>query len=265
MSAGLMPMDFASASAASVRIASAREAAAATCCCNWAATFWLCHQMRPPPAIASTTTAASAASQVCRLLRRSSDSMRRMVDLPTGLPSVEGVVAPDPVVAGTRSWVSGTALRSAVAASALAAATTRVAAASIAAMVRVRAGAELDDIVGQELDLAADALAVEHGAVAGIEVGDAEVKLVVVFDADHRVAAADGIVALHVKGDGGFRIAAEGDFLQAGEIELVDLVDFGSAEMADHNSCSGFCHGISPKKTPARPSKATLLEMQRFS
>ena len=67
-----------------------------------------------------------------------------MVDLPTGLPSVEGagIVAAEPVVAGTRSWVSGTALRSAVAASALAAATTRVAAASIAAMVRVRDGSE---------------------------------------------------------------------------------------------------------------------------
>src|SRR4029077_17483598 len=109
-----------------------------------------------------------------------------------------------------------------------------------------------------------DALAVEQRAVAGVEVGDAEVKLVVVLDADHRMAAADRIVALQVKGDGGFRIAAERDFLQAGKIELVDLVDLGSAEMADHNSRSGFRHGV-PQKKPACPSEATLLEMRRFS
>ena len=50
--------------------------------------------MMPPPMIASTSTAASAAIQICRLLRRSSDSMRRMVALPTGVRTgVEDVVA----------------------------------------------------------------------------------------------------------------------------------------------------------------------------
>ena len=94
MSAGFSPMDFASASAASVRIASERAAAAATCCCNWVATLWPCHQIAPPPTIASTSTAASAAIQTCRPLRRSSNSMRRMVALPTGVRAgVEDVVA----------------------------------------------------------------------------------------------------------------------------------------------------------------------------
>ena len=140
MSAGVSPIVFESASAASVRIASARAASAATCCCNWLVTLWPCHQIAPPPMIASTSTAASAAIQTWRLLRRSSDSMRRMVALPTGVRAgVDDIV---PVVATPRSWVSGTALRSAVAASALAAATTRVAAASSAPMARVRDGSD---------------------------------------------------------------------------------------------------------------------------
>ncbi len=106
------------------------------------------------------------------------------------------------------------------------------------------AGAEFNKVVGEKLDLSADALAVQERAVAAIEIGDAEIQFVVVLDADHRVPAADFVVALKVELDIRTWIAAEGNFLQSAEIELVDLIDLRSAEVTNDNSRRRVRHEI---------------------
>jgi hypothetical protein len=83
-------------------------------------------------------------------------------------------------------------------------------------------GADLDAVAGLELDGVFDALAVDEGAVAGLEILEVELA---VGEADAAVDARDLVVE---QGDVGFAAAADGEgfagqFDVLGDAELVDV------------------------------------------
>ena len=88
------------------------------------------------------------------------------------------------------------------------------------------AGTEFHDVIRQQLDLAGDALAIQQGPIAAVEVGEPKIKLLVLFDTDDGMPAADAVVALRVKGNSRSGIAPKSDFFQSVEIELLDLIGF---------------------------------------
>ena len=93
--------------------------------------------------------------------------------------------------------------------------------------------AELDRVVGQQLGLAADALAVHERAVAALEVLDPERGRSVALHAQHRMAAADDVVLRRVIRYRRSGLAPERDLLGVVQRERIDSVDLGAGDMSD--------------------------------
>src|SRR5262249_17939275 len=102
--------------------------------------------------------------------------------------------------------------------------------------------AELDGVVGRKLHLAGDPLAVEQGAVAAAEIGEPErdPAALALLDSDRRMLAADHVIPFRVIRDGRAGVAADQDVIQALQRNLLDLIGFRAAEVA--NDDSGFCN-----------------------
>jgi len=83
------------------------------------------------------------------------------------------------------------------------------------------AGAKLDDVTWRERHTADDAHLVEEGAVPAVEIGEREPDRVVRIAQDAGVLPADEIVLVGIESHLGDRVAAEGQFREVGERELL--------------------------------------------
>ena len=199
---------------------------------------------------------AATAPQVRLTERRSSTISRCTVSWPT------------PAFCGTTDVVdddatSATAVEAAVCAVSI----SRVAAESSMPMTRVRAAklagrgcrskvnfgpfgaAELDLVLGQQLGLLRDALAVEESAVAAVEIDELELRVVAfAFDADHGVLAADHPVDGGVEGDFRGRIAADGDLLEIADRKLFYLIGLRPRQMSNDDALDDSTHSPAPEK-----------------